>query len=80
MANELERNGLPTVLISNLRSVAEYMHVHRFVPGVAIPHLLGNPALPPEEERLLRLELVAQALELLETPVGSRQEADGRRQ
>lgn len=68
MTNEFEREGVPTVLISNLRSVAELMRVNRYLAGVAIPHLLGDPTLPLDEEQRLRRNLVSQALTLLQTP------------
>lgn len=42
---------------------------NRIVPTIAIPHPLGNPALPPEEEYALRKKLVARALEALSTEV-----------
>jgi betaine reductase len=42
---------------------------NRIVPAVAIPHPLGNPALPEDEERELRLNLVKKALRALQTEV-----------
>ncbi len=42
---------------------------NRIVPAVAIPHPLGNPALPKDEERELRLNLVKKALRALQTEV-----------
>lgn len=42
---------------------------NRIVPTIAIPHPLGNPALPPEEEYALRKKLVSRALEALCTEV-----------
>jgi len=42
---------------------------NRIVPTVAIPHPLGNPALPLEEEKKLRLNLVKKALRALQTEV-----------
>ncbi|MDK2856152.1 MAG: glycine reductase complex component subunit gamma [Bacillota bacterium] len=42
---------------------------NRIVPAVAIPHPLGNPELPKEEEKALRRRLVEKALRALETPV-----------
>ena len=41
------------------------MHVNRVFAGVAIPHLLGNPDLPPADERALRRALTERALRLL---------------
>ena len=42
---------------------------NRIVPAVAIPHPLGNPELPKDEERELRLKLVKKALKALQTEV-----------
>ena len=42
---------------------------NRIVPAVAIPHPLGNPALPKDEERQLRLNLVKKALGALQAEV-----------
>ena len=42
---------------------------NRIVPTIAIPHPLGNPALPAEEEYALRRKLVSRALEALTTEV-----------
>jgi glycine reductase complex component B subunit gamma len=41
----------------------------RIVPGKAIPHVLGDPKLPPEREKAYRRELVEQALRALTTEV-----------
>jgi glycine reductase complex component B subunit gamma len=59
------------VLVTNLLSVAETMHVNRVFAGVAIPHILGNPALPAAEERALRRALTERALGLLTQPAGA---------
>ena len=42
---------------------------NRIVPAVAIPHPLGNPELPKDEERELRLNLVKKALRALQVEV-----------
>jgi len=42
---------------------------NRIVPTVAIPHPLGNPALPEKEEKELRLNLVKKALRALQVEV-----------
>ena len=42
---------------------------NRIVPAVAIPHPLGNPELPEDEEKELRLNLVKKALQALQTEV-----------
>lgn len=42
---------------------------NRIVPAVAIPHPLGNPGLPKDEEMKLRLNLVKKALRALQVEV-----------
>jgi len=42
---------------------------NRIVPAGAIPHPLGNPELPPAEEKALRRRLVEKALKALQTEV-----------
>lgn len=42
---------------------------NRIIPTVSIPHPLGNPALTPEDEKLLRRSLVERALTALQTEV-----------
>ena len=41
----------------------------RVVPGVGIPHPLGNPSLDPVSEQKLRRDKVERALEALTTPL-----------
>lgn len=66
---EFERRGLPSAEITALPTIAREMGVNRIVVGVGIPHPLGDPALPKEEERGLRRRIVETALRALETPV-----------
>lgn len=42
---------------------------NRIVPTIAIPHPLGNPTLPLEEEKKIRRHLVEKALKALQTEV-----------
>jgi len=49
--------------------IALTVGANRIVPAVAIPHPLGNPELPKDEERGLRLNLVKKALRALQTEV-----------
>jgi glycine reductase len=61
--------------VTNLLNVARTMHVNRVFPGVAIPHILGNPTLPGAEERALRRALTERALSLLTQPAAEATEA-----
>ena len=65
MVKELERNGIPVVMVANMTPVAAANGATRIVKGVAIPHPFGNPALSPEEQMKLRLALVEKALRVL---------------
>ena len=71
MAKELERAGIPTVLVTCLTNVAEMVGANRILSGVAIPHPVGNPGLAQEEERQMRRRLLMRALEVLTIPVES---------
>ena len=49
--------------------ISKTVGANRIVPTVAIPHPLGNPALPAEQEKALRRNLVKKALQALTTEV-----------
>jgi glycine reductase len=69
MAKEFERNGIPTAFISTIVPLAESIGPNRIIPGRAITHPLGDPALPRHEERAFRRRLVERALAALQTDV-----------
>ena len=69
MVKEIERKGLPVVHLCTVVPISLTVGANRIVPTVAIPYPLGDPALGPEKEKELRLKLVKQALQALETPV-----------
>jgi betaine reductase len=69
MAKEFERRGIPTAIISTIVPLAESIGPNRIIPGKAITHPLGDPALPPAEERALRRGLVRRALDALQTEI-----------
>lgn len=69
MVKEIERAGIPVVHMCTITPISMTVGANRIVPTIAIPHPLGNPALPAEEEYALRKKLVARALEALCTPV-----------
>jgi glycine reductase len=69
MAKEFERRGIPTAIISTIVPLAESIGPNRIVPGKAITHPLGDPALSPAEERALRRGLVRRALDALQTEI-----------
>jgi len=57
------------VHVASIVPIALTVGANRIVPAVAIPHPLGNPELPKDEERGLRLNLVKKALRALQTEV-----------
>ena len=69
MVKELERAGIPAVLISSLVTIAQSVGANRIVPGLGIPHPLGDPSSNPEEERQKRKAMVERGLKALVTPV-----------
>jgi betaine reductase len=69
MVKEIERAGLPVVHICTVTPISLTVGANRIVPAIAIPHPLGNPSLPADEEKELRRRLVKKALRALQTPV-----------
>ena len=69
MVKEIERAGLPVVHICTVTPISMTVGANRIVPAIAIPHPLGNPSLPHEEEKALRRKLVEKALRALTTEV-----------
>ena len=69
MVKEIERAGIPVVHICTVTPISMTVGANRIVPAVAIPHPLGNPALPADEEKELRRRLVKKALKALTTEV-----------
>jgi glycine reductase len=47
--------------------ISKTVGANRIVPAIAIPHPLGDPDLPADEERALRRRVVEQALTAIET-------------
>ena len=66
MTKEIDRAGIPIVHICNLINISGGMGTNRLFQGNSVLHPLGNPALPPESEDAYRVDLVKQALKLLE--------------
>jgi len=69
MAKEVERAGIPTVLITSLSTVALKVGANRVLQGKRFSHPCGNPGLKAEDEQKWRLELLRAALRSLATPV-----------
>ncbi len=71
MAKEIDRVGLPVAHVATIVPISLTVGANRIVPAIAIPHPLGDPRLPSDEERELRLNLVRKALQALQTEVES---------
>jgi len=69
MAKEIERAGIPVAHICSIITISQTVGANRIVPAVAIPHPLGNPKMPPAEEKELRRNLLLKALAALQTPI-----------
>ena len=54
------------VHIASIVPISLTVGANRIIPAVAIPHPLGNPQLPEDEEKELRLTLVKKALQALQ--------------
>ncbi len=76
---EIERAGIPTAHICTIVPISMTVGANRIVPSVAIPHPLGDPALPPNEERSLRRKLVEDALAALATNIDAQHVFDHER-
>ena len=57
--------------VTSIVPVARMVGSNRVVEGAGIVHPLGNPDLPPEEEKHLRDRIVRQAFEALQTEAGT---------
>lgn len=69
MVKGIEATGLPVVHICTVTPISMTVGANRIVPAIAIPHPLGNPALPKEDEKKLRRKIVEKALKALQTEV-----------
>ena len=56
------------MLICTLTSIAETVGANRIYPAKGIPHPLGDPKIPADEEKQLRKRMVAEAIRLLSDP------------
>jgi betaine reductase len=66
---EIERAGLPAVVITAMTSVATAVGAPRIVRAGRIPHPVGDPTKDPAQERAWRKHVVETALNALATPV-----------
>ena len=69
MVKEIERAGIPVVHICTVVPISLTVGANRIVPAIAIPHPLGNPTLPLEEEKKIRRNLITKAFKALQTEI-----------
>ena len=69
MVKEIERAGIPVVHMCTVVPISLTVGANRIVPTIAIPHPLGNPALPYEEEKKIRRVLIQKAFKALQTEI-----------
>jgi glycine reductase complex component B subunit gamma len=69
MAKQIEAAGIPVAYITTLDALARSVGAPRIIRGRAIVNVVGDPSLPPEAERRFRKDLLAKALQALQTPV-----------
>ena len=69
MAKEIERAGIPVAHICSIITISQTVGANRIVPAVAIPHPLGNPRLPLDEEKEVRRNLLKKSFAALQTPI-----------
>ena len=65
MAKEIERTGIPVVVMCNLIDVAKTVGSNRMVQTVSVPYPLGDPQMSKEAEWTLRYHRVGVALDSL---------------
>jgi glycine reductase len=70
MTREIERVAdIPVVQIATIVPIMLTVGANRIVPGVAIPHPVGNPKLGAAEDRALRKNVLMRALGALTTDI-----------
>ena len=69
MVKAIESYGIPVVHICTIVPISLTVGANRTVPAVAIPFPLGDASKTPEEESVIRHDMVTKALEALKTPV-----------
>ena len=69
IAKEIEREGIPVVLITAMTMLGKQIGANRIITGTKIPHPCGDPTLPEDADLALRREIVKCALSVLQTEV-----------
>lgn len=70
MTREIERVAdIPVVQIATIVPIMLTVGANRIVPGVAIPHPVGDRSNGPEADKAVRRELLERALKAMQTPI-----------
>jgi glycine reductase len=70
MTREIENAaGIPVVQIATIVPIMLTVGTNRIVPGVAIPHPTGNPALGVDGDITVRRELLLRAFKAMQTDI-----------
>jgi glycine reductase len=60
---------IPVVQIATIVPIMLTVGTNRIVPGVAIPHPVGDPVSGPETDRHVRRKLLNKAIEAMQTEI-----------
>ena len=70
MTREIERVAdIPVVQIATIVPIMLTVGSNRIVPGVAIPHPVGDLDQGPQADKAIRRELLERALNAMQTPI-----------
>jgi betaine reductase len=65
LEKEIERAGIPAVLVTALVPTAQMLQANRIIAGVGITNPVGDPRLSHDEEKALRRDILLKALDAL---------------
>jgi len=70
MVREIENAaGIPVVQIATIVPIMLTVGANRIIPGIAIPHPVGDPSLGREGDRAVRRSLLERAIRAIQTPI-----------
>ncbi len=70
MVREIENAaGIPVVQIATIVPIMLTVGANRIIPGVAIPHPVGDPSRGCEGDRAVRRDILERALRAIQTPI-----------
>lgn len=69
----IESNGLPAALLTAMTAMAKVAGANRILSSGLIPHPVGDPSRPHDEELLWRKERVLKALAAVATAIDEAQ-------